>query len=159
MVKRPRLDRDGHLCGLGRGVDVVREFRVPIAEAVRGVGEPAEIAVGAPAQRFFGCRRLVLERLQLGDLVQQTGEIAVLRAGDLGAVIQIGARGRTRSSSAATSATIRKNRRTPMPFPRPQRRTEPRYSRGRSRLSSLTIGHAARYLPHRCPLQHGATID
>ena len=55
-----------------------------------GVRKPAEIAVGAPAQRFFGGRRLVLERLQLGDLVQQIGEAAILGAGNLGPIIHIG---------------------------------------------------------------------
>ena len=73
--------------GLGRGVDLVREIRVPIAEAVRGVRKPAEIAVGAPAQRFFGRWRLVFERLQLGHFVQQVGEIAILGTGDLGPVV------------------------------------------------------------------------
>jgi hypothetical protein len=62
---------------------------------VGGVRKPAEIAVGAPAQRFFGGRRLVLQRLQLGDLVQQIGEVAIFRAGNLGPVIQIGADSRT----------------------------------------------------------------
>ena len=70
-------------------------MRVPIAEAVRGVSEPPDVAVGPPAQRLFGSRRFVLERLQLGNLVQQAGEIAVLGAGDLGLIVQIGADGRT----------------------------------------------------------------
>jgi hypothetical protein len=70
----------------------VREIGVPIAEAVRGIGKPAEVAVGTPPQGFLGNRRLVLQRFQLGDLVEQTGKVAVLNAGDLRAIIQIGTR-------------------------------------------------------------------
>ena len=87
MVKQSRLDRYRKLCRVSRGVEIVREFRIPIAEAVRGVREPAEIAVGAAAQRLLGNRRLVLERLQLGNLVQEIGEFAVFGAGNFGAVI------------------------------------------------------------------------
>jgi len=58
-----------------------------------GIDQSAEIAVGPPAQGFFGSRRLVLERLQLGDLVQQARKVAVFGAGNFGAVIQIGTRG------------------------------------------------------------------
>src|SRR5580692_342775 len=93
VIKRPLLDRDRHLRGLARGVYVIREIRVPIAEAVRGVSEPFEIAVGAPPQCLFGNWGLVLERLQLGDLVQQARKVAVFGAGNFGAVIQIGTRG------------------------------------------------------------------
>jgi hypothetical protein len=93
VIKRSLLDRDRHLRGLARGVYVIREIRVPIAEAVRGVSEPFEIAVGAPPQGLFGNWGLVLERLQLGDLVQQARKVAVFGAGNFGAVIQIGTRG------------------------------------------------------------------
>ena len=85
--------RDDDLCGICLRVDVVCEFRIPIAEAVRGIREPAEITIGAPAQRLFGNRGFVLERLQLGDFVQQIGEITVFGTGNLGAVIEIGAHG------------------------------------------------------------------
>ena len=60
MVEQSRLDRDCNLCGVGLCVDVLREFRIPIAEAVGGVREPAEIAVGAAAQRLLGNRGFVL---------------------------------------------------------------------------------------------------
>jgi hypothetical protein len=46
MVEQPLHDRDRNLCGLDLRVDVVREFSVPIAAAVRGVREAAEIAIG-----------------------------------------------------------------------------------------------------------------
>ena len=42
-------------------------------------------------------RGLVLERLQLGNLVQQTGEIAILGPCNPGSVIQIGADRDTRN--------------------------------------------------------------
>src|SRR6202023_2086841 len=89
MVEWARLDFYRDLCRLRPGVYLVRELRVPIAEAVCGVRQPGAIAVGAPTQRFFGRRRLVLERLQFGDLVEQIGEVAILGTGDLGPVIQI----------------------------------------------------------------------
>jgi hypothetical protein len=54
-----------------------------------GVRQPAEITVGSTAQRLFGGRRLVLQRLQLGDFIQQIGEILIINAHDLGAIIQI----------------------------------------------------------------------
>jgi hypothetical protein len=56
----------------------------------RGTRKPSEITIGAPAQRLLGRRRLVLERLELGHLVQQIGEIAVLGAGNRGPIIPIG---------------------------------------------------------------------
>ncbi len=87
MVKRPRHDRHRNPCRVGRCIDVVRELRVPIAEAVRGIGEPTEIAVGAPAQRLLGSRRLIFERLQFGDVIQQVGELTISDAGNFGPVI------------------------------------------------------------------------
>src|ERR1700746_1193098 len=90
MIKRPLLDRDRHFRGLARGVYVVREIGVPIAEAVRGIGKPTEVAIGASPQGFFGDGRLILERLQLRDLVEQTGKLAVLNAGNFRTIIQIG---------------------------------------------------------------------
>src|SRR5437660_10438096 len=90
MVKRTRLYRYRYLCRLGLGVDVVGKFRIPIAEAVCGIGEPAEIAVGAAAQRLLGSRHFVLERPQFGDAVQEIGEFAILGALNLGTVVQIG---------------------------------------------------------------------
>jgi hypothetical protein len=63
MIKRSRLDRNRNLCRLDLGVDVVGEFRVPIAKTVRGVRQPSEITVGSAAQGLCGGRRLVLERL------------------------------------------------------------------------------------------------
>src|SRR6266704_7094107 len=60
---------------------------------MRGIGEPPEIALGPPAQGLFGSRGLVLERLQLGYLVQQIGEVAILGAGNLGPISQIGTNG------------------------------------------------------------------
>ena len=61
-----------------------------MAEAVRGIGEPAEVAVGAAAQRLLGSRHFVLERLQFGDTVQEIGELAILGTDNLGTVVQIG---------------------------------------------------------------------
>jgi hypothetical protein len=139
MVERARLDRDRDLCRIGLGVEIVREFRSPIAEAVCGIREPAEIAVGAPPQRFFGSPRLVLKRLQLGDLVQQVGQIAVLGAGDFGAIFR-SARTAGPATNAAVSTNIRRDRRTRIPSPQRERRSETRYSRGRCPLSSLTSG-------------------
>src|SRR5215472_17917104 len=92
MIERALIDLYRNLYRLGRRVDLVGELGIPIAEAVRRVGEPAEIAIGTSAQGFFGYWGLVLERLQLGNLVQQTSEIAVLRSGDFGAVIHVGTR-------------------------------------------------------------------
>ena len=89
MVKRTRLDRYHYLCRLGLGVDLVGEFRIPIAEAVRGIGEPAEIPIGAAAERLLGSRHFVLERLQLRDAVQEIGELAIRGAGNLDTVIHI----------------------------------------------------------------------
>src|SRR5438128_1680922 len=90
MVKWTRLDRYRYLRRLGRGVYVVREFRIPIAEAVRGVGEPGEVAVGAAAQRLLGSRHFVLKRLQFGDTVGEIGEFAIFGTDNLGTVVQIG---------------------------------------------------------------------
>ena len=59
---------------------------------MRGIGKPAEVAVGTSPQGFFGNRRLILKRLQLRDFVEQTGKVAVLNAGDLRTIIQIGTR-------------------------------------------------------------------
>jgi len=70
MINRSRLERDHNLCRLELGVDVVGEFRVPIAETVRGVRQPSEITVGSPAQGLFGGRRLIRQGLQLGDFVR-----------------------------------------------------------------------------------------
>src|SRR5215813_14410911 len=96
MIKRPLLHRDGHLRGLGQSVDVVRKIRVPIAKAVRRIGKPLEVAVGASPQGFFGSWELVLERLQFGDLIEQTSKFAVFGSGNLGAVIHIGTRDSTK---------------------------------------------------------------
>jgi hypothetical protein len=128
MIKRPLLHRDGHLRRLGRGVDLVREIRVPIAEAVRRIGKPLEIAVGAPPQGLFRNRRFVLECFQLGDFVQQTGEIAVLRPGDFGTVIKVGARDCARRQRRDQSDD-RKKTLTPHPCPLRETRIEPHYSR------------------------------
>jgi hypothetical protein len=56
-----------------RRVDVVRELRTPIAEAVRRVGKTRQVAVGTPLQCFVGGRRPVLERFELRDLVEEIG--------------------------------------------------------------------------------------
>jgi hypothetical protein len=40
MVEWARLDLYRNLCGFGLGVDLVGEFRIPIAEAVGGVRKP-----------------------------------------------------------------------------------------------------------------------
>ncbi len=73
MIERPGRHRDRDLRGLVGGVDLVGELRVPIAEAARRVGEPAEVSIGAPPQRFVGRRRAIFERLELGDLVEKIG--------------------------------------------------------------------------------------
>ena len=94
-IKGPKLHRDGNLCRLDLGVDIVGELGTPISETVSSVRQPTEITVGSAAQGLFGGRRLVLQRLQLGDFVQQIGEILIIDAGDLGAIIQIRTRGGT----------------------------------------------------------------
>ena len=119
MVERTRLDRYRNLCRLGLGVDVVGEFRIPIAEAVRGIGEPAEIAIGAPAERLLGSRHFVLERLQLRDAVQEIGELAILGAGNLDTVIQI----RVSSWSGDQRHNQRDRQQKPVkPHPAPKRK-------------------------------------
>src|SRR5215469_12899392 len=121
MIERARIDFYRNLYRLGRSVDLVGELGIPIAEAVRGVGEPAEIAIGTSAQGFLGYRGLVLERLQFGDLVQQTGEIAVLRPGDFGAVIHVGMCARTKSERRSKHENQKK---PPNPHPTPRRNAD-----------------------------------
>ncbi len=50
VVERSRHDLDRDLLRLRGGIDVVIELGIPIAKAACGVGEPAEITVGAAAQ-------------------------------------------------------------------------------------------------------------
>ena len=115
MVERPRLDVDDHLCRrlgrrLGRpfarlraGFDAVGKPRVPIAEAVRRVGEQFEIAVGAAAQRLLRGRQPVLQALQLGNFAEQIGQSRIVDPGDLGLVAQVGEHRRARRGTPARS--------------------------------------------------------
>src|ERR1700739_410983 len=91
MVEWSWLDRDRHLGRIGLGVNIVRKSCIPVAKAMSRVCQPAEIAVGAATQRLLGNRGSVLERLKLGDLLQQISELAILDAGDLGSIVQISA--------------------------------------------------------------------
>jgi hypothetical protein len=68
MVEWSWLDRDRYLGRIGLGINLVGKSCIPVAKAMCRVCEPAEISVGAAAQRLLGNRWLVLERLQLGDL-------------------------------------------------------------------------------------------
>src|SRR5205809_1251996 len=99
MVQRSLVDLYGDPCRVRVGVEIVGKPRAPITEAVGGIGEALEITVGSPTQRFLGSRGLVLERLQLGDLVHEISEVAILSAGNLGAVVQVSIGRRTGDQS------------------------------------------------------------
>ncbi len=64
-IQRPRGGRDGDLCRIGAGIDLIKELGIPVAKAVRGVLEPIEIVFGAAAQCFLGGGEAIIERLQL----------------------------------------------------------------------------------------------
>jgi hypothetical protein len=113
---------------------------------VRRVGEPAKISIGPPAQRLFGSWRLVLERFQLGNLVQEDRKFAVFRAGNLRAIIQIGMYGKTRRQRRS-QRDDRKKPSNPYAVPPTATTPEPRYSRRHPRLSDLNRRARCRILP------------
>src|SRR6516162_7273258 len=95
MIKRSGVDRYRHLRGVRGEVEVIGKFGTPIAKAMRRIGETLDIAVGTPAQRFLGRRRPILKLLQLRDLVEKIGEVAVLGSRDLISIVDVGADGGT----------------------------------------------------------------
>jgi hypothetical protein len=77
---------------LGGKVDIVGEFRRPIAEAVSSVFQTIEIAIRPPSQRLPRRGGTFFQRFQVRNFVEKLREGIGRRAADSGLVGEIGAR-------------------------------------------------------------------